>query len=68
MKHHLAVRLLGQLNHIAVLTKPHFKLEKIFVSESIGTQEAIGNRHFAELDKRLKLSFTDKTLRHPTVP
>ena len=68
MKHSLSVRLLSQLNHIAVLTKPHFKLEKIFVSELIGTQEAIGNRHFAKRNKRLKLILAYKTLRHLTVP
>ena len=64
IEHLLAVRLLCQLNHVALLAEPNLELEKVFCRKFGHPQKPVSNGHFAERHKGLVGGPADQALSH----
>ena len=59
VEHPLALRLLDQLHQRAARTIRGAQVEEVLAGELIGREEAVGQRHPAEVDERLDVRLAD---------
>ena len=64
VEHPLALRLLDQLHQRAARTRGGAQVEEVFTGELIRGEEAVGERHAAEVDERFDARAADATANH----